>query len=449
MSWVSIDSNVPSSRRRASHETPVAVLAGLLLGAAIAIGGAALTGAAVGAGLVALVLAGRPAPTLAVIAATAGFAANLAVPAVGGATAIAVLCCVGRLPTIASVTNVVPRRAWLLLVLAGLFVASAVANGEFGGLRQYLTRLVILPVLLAVVATAALPTDRGFARTVAWPAWFGAVVGSVAALTLGVAGDGRLGFFGDFNRWSTFLIIAAAGSVALARGRLLRLALLLGPVFIALLQTDTRSSTAAALLAVLIAATGPNGFALERRVVMGLGTAAVVLGLVLSPAGSGLVDRLLARDVGTQRSTENRLLLTETSLRVTRANPIWGVGPGAFSAKLPALQLELNTPVILDRESQAVETHNFYTQVSSEIGVPALGVLLIILLGLLRLPVRPSEHWVKGAFIGVLATGLVQNIGSHLALPLSAGLLLAANRIYRDAGGRNAPHIRPPNLEHQ
>lgn len=74
-------------------------------------------------------------------------------------------------------------------------------------------------------------------------------------------------------------------------------------------------------------------------------------------------------------SAETRWDLLVTSLQVTVRHPLLGVGPGNF-APYTAEQAKAN-----GRNGYWVGTHNTYTQISSEAGIPALCVYLAILGG--------------------------------------------------------------------
>jgi O-antigen ligase len=72
-------------------------------------------------------------------------------------------------------------------------------------------------------------------------------------------------------------------------------------------------------------------------------------------------------------SAETRWDLLVTSLQVTVRHPLLGVGPGNF-APYTAEQAKAN-----GRHGYWVGTHNTYTQISSEAGIPALCIYLAIL----------------------------------------------------------------------
>ncbi|HTS75804.1 MAG TPA: O-antigen ligase family protein [Bryobacteraceae bacterium] len=108
-----------------------------------------------------------------------------------------------------------------------------------------------------------------------------------------------------------------------------------------------------ALLAVIAAMALP-GLLLER------------FGTFFSAQEKGATAAEAAQDERTIGSSEQRMYLLRTSLMMTVENPIFGVGPGNF-AVVDASQSE-------ERHEHPgwAGTHNTYTQISSEAGVPAL-----------------------------------------------------------------------------
>lgn len=67
-----------------------------------------------------------------------------------------------------------------------------------------------------------------------------------------------------------------------------------------------------------------------------------------------------------QTSTASRKALLKTSLKFTIRHPLFGVGPGMFSVADNAEAIANGA-----RKGQWLGTHNSYTQVSSELGIPA------------------------------------------------------------------------------
>src|SRR5262249_10125624 len=77
-------------------------------------------------------------------------------------------------------------------------------------------------------------------------------------------------------------------------------------------------------------------------------------------------------------SSKVRLTLLTDSIQTTLAHPIFGVGPGQFAYQTWLRRKELGLPIVYN------ETHNTYTQISSELGVPGLIIFLGLLWSCLR-----------------------------------------------------------------
>ena len=66
-------------------------------------------------------------------------------------------------------------------------------------------------------------------------------------------------------------------------------------------------------------------------------------------------------------SAESRWALLKDSVWLTVTNPIFGVGPGMFPVAQNTLDVDRGRP-----KGQWHQTHNSYTQISSEMGIPGL-----------------------------------------------------------------------------
>jgi len=181
-----------------------------------------------------------------------------------------------------------------------------------------------------------------------------------------------------------------------------------------------------------------------------MGKAQMLLGVVLL---SGLVmvampGRLLSRyktvdqvdddemDEGMRESaitsTESRKALLRTSIKLTFTHPLFGVGPGMF-------QVAENDEAIANgqRQGQWLGTHNSYTQVSSELGIPAFCFFVAAIfmsLSSTYLLYRQTRGDPRTADIGSVSLGLhyamilyaVTVLFEHIAytvmLPVFAGL---------------------------
>jgi O-antigen ligase len=173
---------------------------------------------------------------------------------------------------------------------------------------------------------------------------------------------------------------------------------------------------------------------------------AVVLFVVVGSLPADLVRRygILAdtdiesvADEATVGSTTERMQLLRDSIDLTLQHPLLGTGPGVFAAA------SADVATSLGRYASWHETHNSYTQVSSEAGIPALllflGVVVYCLRTLLRLP-RDSQlqheqkrvanigYCLLVGFVGYLMVCMFSSIAYGVYLPTFAGFTLALSR---------------------
>jgi len=165
----------------------------------------------------------------------------------------------------------------------------------------------------------------------------------------------------------------------------------------------------------------------------------VVFLAVLPQANIRRLGTLFASDNATQGADEaeesmtSRSYLLNQSIKFTLQNPIFGVGPSQFS------NFEGKTSRAAGEHGTWHETHNAYTQISSECGVPALIFVLAGLFGSLRL-VNKSYKRARGqgnkeiasvclcymaSLTGYMATITFLACGYRYTLPLMVGLGIA------------------------
>jgi len=140
-------------------------------------------------------------------------------------------------------------------------------------------------------------------------------------------------------------------------------------------------------------------------------------------------------------SREGRIYLLKTSLRLTLTHPLTGVGLGMF-------------PVAENDKARAAgrgngswhETHNLYTQISSEAGIPALIFFLMAMVRAMRdlSAIRKGRHpdseaaptpeqrhmafWVNIACWSVITSGLFLSVAFTPELQFLFGLMAALSR---------------------
>ena len=114
---------------------------------------------------------------------------------------------------------------------------------------------------------------------------------------------------------------------------------------------------------------------LSRNRVRALAAMAVIATIGLTVAPSAVLHRLTIlfgdeqasnmSDLSAVQSQNSRIELLKRSVAVTMAHPLFGVGPGMFAVEL------MDEAKAKGRWIQTLGTHNSYTQVSSECGIPA------------------------------------------------------------------------------
>lgn len=166
-----------------------------------------------------------------------------------------------------------------------------------------------------------------------------------------------------------------------------------------------------------------RGSPARLRLAVGAAMAAAILGaaLFLSSAGPGTLGRRLAQTFDASMSFEQRVssrpLLWSCAARLFAANPLSGVGLGAFSWRLPDVlaQSKERTPT-RDNPGSA------YVQALAETGLPGalLTLWLVWRLGrgaAARLPALDADPIGAAAGAGVLAFLLALVFGSHWFAP--------------------------------
>ena len=303
--------------------------------------------------------------------------------------------------------------------------------------------------------------------------WMYIQIASGAALLLSCAAFGTMGdqpgqnrfripdslFYANSNDLALALLLAIASFLFFFdkpahTGRLAGIAGILLSTFYAFRTGSRGSVVAASAMLILI-------FALSRNKVpvAAVGIAALLVAALAAAVGGespSALHRLslLSIDASSPPETESdvssvasqveREELFKTSLRYTLSHPLFGVGPDQFA-----------TAVSQDaaRASQHLPwlgTHNTYTQVSSECGIPALifyaGVIGLCLRSNFRLYRRTRDHPADSEVAGLsrclLAGTLVYAVSAfffHMAysayLPVLAGLTVALQLAAAESSG--------------
>jgi O-antigen ligase len=292
--------------------------------------------------------------------------------------------------------------------------------------------------------------------------WMYVQIASAVALLLSCV---ALGSIGDDPNGVRFRI---PHSLFYANSNDVALALLLGTTsFLFLFHRASRAGRLAGIVGILLstfyaARTGSRGcviaasamliliFSLSRGrwKVAALGLTALGIALVASIGGEGSSPlhrlSLLSSDASSPDETESDMAsvasqlqredVLKTSLRYTFSNPLFGVGPDQFAAAVS------QDAAGAGRQVPWIGTHNTYTQVSSECGIPALIFYLAVIALCLRSNLRlyrltrdlPADRELAGLSRCLLAGTLVFAVSAfffHMAyspyLPSLAGFTVA------------------------
>jgi O-antigen ligase len=305
---------------------------------------------------------------------------------------------------------------YILLFTFWIFLSTPFSTWKGGSVNTLLYSW--LPSLTAFFNAAALITTRKQFRTASIALALSAVVIAVASFKLGTLIDQRLAFSAgtlkNANDLATILLLAmpflllffaenafakllAGGGLALSmvvllrtgsRGAILALAMIVLIILVALpVRAKIQAMVALALLAIVGLASTPD--------------------YILNRFRSAMDDRYgEAVDVASKQA---RMELLKDSIRVTLENPVVGVGPGRFSG---AAAIEAREQGKWARWS---ETHNTFTQVSSELGIPALIIYVLLVASMftglrqvkriIALSPDPRLQSLSGPRLAVLSSG--------------------------------------------
>jgi O-antigen ligase len=297
--------------------------------------------------------------------------------------------------------------------------------------------------------------------------WMYVQIGSGAALLLSCVAFGNSGGnLGNDSGEARFMI---PGSLFYANSNDLALALLLAiACFLFLFHRQNRAERLAGIAGILLSAsyafrTGSRGCVIaasamlilifwmsrNRWSVAALGLLALLVALLV-PGTHGESSSTLHRlslltsadaspaekvsDLASVASQQEREDLFKTSLRYTMSHPLFGVGPDQFAAAVSQDAARFSQP------APWLGTHNTYTQVSSECGVPAL-IFYVAVIGLClrsnlrlyrRTRDRPADSDLAGLSRCLIAGTLVFAVSAfffHMAysayLPTLAGFTVA------------------------
>ena len=340
----------------------------------------------------------------------------------------------------------------LLLALTGLMVPSALAGNWPGGSVETLMNFWVRSLLYFLIVVTLGRGLVGVVSVMSSLAWsvvvlimMGLLEGGAEGTRFGI-GEGTLS---NPNDLAAALVMALpfCGWYVLGSGRSMLLRLPMGAVTACAAFMLLRTGSRMGLLALL--AVGVVLLFISRgrlRLMVAVATVAGGLGAIffLPKAIQQRFETIVENDVENAddnpdvsyavASSETRWMLLKNSLRVTAHHPLLGVGPGNFSGE----NAKLTKGAGLRANWQV--THNTYTQVSSECGIPAALIFVGLLVYCLRATNRlrkamaahpdlrahaPVAFWL---FIGLVAYTCVAAFGSFaygFHLPLLAAMVAA------------------------
>ena len=284
--------------------------------------------------------------------------------------------------------------------------------------------------------------------------------------------DGRLGLFS--GRYSNANELGFAMLVGLpflgymflhgGRGRKAAAIILAGPVLIVLSKTGSRAGMLGAAMLLVIAFVQASKAA-RTKLLFG---APIILVLLIIMMPSQIRTRLTTvfstnndqpitvTEESALGSTQARLMLLKDSLLLTLEHPVFGVGPGNFQT----VQNELAQQRGL-RKGLWHETHNSYTQLSSETGLPGLIIYLAflyqcwkVLKSIMRkraeglsTEVRIMGETLRAAFLVLLTVAAFDSFAYNVNIPVLAGMITAMSFIaQRQRAAAKIPSSGVPEL---
>jgi O-antigen ligase len=322
-------------------------------------------------------------------------------------------------------------------------------GGSFGVFTESWYKAALIFLLTAGLLTT-LPQAIRLYRTIA------CAVGILAVLTLlknNRSSDGRLVLdntrYANSNdlAWTLLVGLIFIGFLYLRGSRWHKViaALMVPPVLLTLSRTGSRTGMlGAGLLAVVALAQAKRATRIKLLAWLPVALLAV---LIVMPKDMllryttffGTYDKYNLSHaekvrMGTIASTESRKNLLIDSLIVTAKHPLLGVGPGNF--------MVVQNEMAQARGEQSLwhVTHNTYTQVSSEMGVPGLviyGAFLFSIFRVLNSIARnryPGAAWrdlrqlaltLRAAFIVFLAVAFFDSLAYNADMPILAGITAA------------------------
>jgi putative inorganic carbon (hco3(-)) transporter len=343
----------------------------------------------------------------------------------------------------------------ILLFLVAAFLSMPLATNP-GEAYDTFTDVLLKAILIFIVLVNVIRTEWRL-KLMVWLAFAVSVYLSVNAMndyTLGVFREGSAyyndqriggsigGLFGNSNDLALHLVtmVPLAIGFAFATNGVLRklLYFALAGIFVgAVVVTFSRGGFIGLVIA-LLALTRKLG---RKNKFLSTGALVVAISAVLIFAPGNYIGRLssiLNSAADFTGSSTQRTEILKRSIWVTLRYPLFGVGMGNFHYK----------------SVQELVTHNAYTQVSSEMGIPALIVYLMLMIYPLRKlrrieaetlddPQRRKFHYwsigVQASMIAYMASSFFASVAYQWYIYYLVGYAVAVRRLYYMEQVKNAP----------
>lgn len=167
-----------------------------------------------------------------------------------------------------------------------------------------------------------------------------------------------------------------------------------------LMLTYSRTGFLALGVAILFCIT-EFGFREKRYHLIAIAAVGVLVAAFFAPSGYGeRVGSIFGKplDIGDSQDARRELLVE--SLKMTAAHPLLGLGPGNFASYTQTWKV----------------THNTYTELTSECGIPALIIFLFFLRAAFRnlQKVRKSQLFAENAEVRLITAGLWASLAGYI-----------------------------------
>lgn len=341
---------------------------------------------------------------------------------------------------------------WMIMILP----LSSWKGGSFYMLQDNWSRAVSSFLLVA-----GLTVSLSNCRRIMIALMLGSTMAGLIALLKNHRPGGRLslpvGLFANSNDMAQMMLLALP-LTALLWGRGILKSLIAAVSFLILLLTVLGSGSRSALLAIALIAflVFLRSSAANRLLIVATVLGGVVMAALIVPKATimryatifGDSEEVqvaeseeeavqLSRNASAMESSASRKKLLLRSLELTARNPLFGVGPGVFQVAATDLSRASG------ERSMWLETHNTYTQVSSETGIPGallyLGMVISCFRAILKLEKAARKdkqleetlllsRTMLFALTGFAVTSFFSSVAYKFMFPMVLGMAVALVR---------------------